>query len=76
MSQLHETTMPQLHDWKDNEFGYCQGVVRTQGNRSVPREYVASYLGVQIASARADRRPDVVEALIALKDRWTRDTAA
>lgn len=38
-------------EWKDNETGYCADLVRTGGDRNVPRESVASYLALQFHDA-------------------------
>jgi hypothetical protein len=42
-------------EWKDGEAGYCLGLVRSRGNRSVPRDAVESYLKCQVASATRDK---------------------
>lgn len=59
-----------LHDWKDNEYGYCLEVYRTRGNSSVPAEHVKAYLRLQMESAFRDGRQDVGAALRFLLVEW------
>jgi hypothetical protein len=53
--------MPDFRHWKDNEFGYCVGVVTDKGNNKVSRDpkTVATYLRVQAAGAFRDREFEI-----------------
>lgn len=64
--------MDTLHDWKDNEYGYCLGLLRTNGDRNVPRRSIQSYFQVQISDAKRDARHDVAQALYAAFVAWER----
>ena len=58
------------HTWKEDEVGYCQELLHTNGNVNVPSNTIRSYLMVQIISARQDKREDAVEVLQGLLARF------
>lgn len=59
--------MNTLKAWNDGELTYLAALVRTGGDSPrVPADAVDSYLAVQHAGARRDRRPDVCEAITTL----------
>ena len=52
-------------NWKDGEYGYCQGLVRSHGNPHVSREpsTVAFYLRLQAHSAFRDGEYEIAARL-------------
>ena len=48
-------------EW-DRELWYCVRLVRNQGNISVPRDMVASYLAVQAVAANKDHATNLAVA--------------
>ncbi|MBK6942532.1 MAG: hypothetical protein IPH13_20340 [Planctomycetes bacterium] len=55
-----------VHDWKDDEVAWVERLIAEKGHPHVGRGNVRSYVRTQIASARRDRRQDVVDHLRSL----------
>ncbi|MCI0352194.1 MAG: hypothetical protein L0Z53_22470 [Acidobacteriales bacterium] len=63
-----------IDDWKDGEFQYCEDLVRNGGCKEVPYGSVLSYLELQRAGAKYDKRPDVMAAFSELIHEWRSKT--
>jgi hypothetical protein len=59
-----------IYSWKDGEYQYCESLVTTKGNDSVPRGIVMNYLKLQRRDAERNLRDDVVEAFDTLIEKW------
>lgn len=68
----HTRLDSEIRKWKDGEADYCRSLVMVAPTREVPRGSVASYLEVQISSARRDGRADVANYLGSLLAYWNR----
>lgn len=58
----HRAGRRDTRDWKGGEVEYCQELVRTGGNESVPFEAVLSYLELQRNDAKRGSDPDALAA--------------
>lgn len=61
-----------INDWKDGEFQYCADLVCSNGCKEVPYDAVLSYLELQRAGAKYDKRADVADAISELIRIWSR----
>jgi hypothetical protein len=59
-----------VFEWKENEYLYCVTLLRTNGNKNVPREAIRAYFDVQIADAMREQRADVAAALCDVLTQW------
>ena len=51
-------------DWKDDEYQYILNLLASEGNPSVPKNAILSYLEVQISSARIDSQGTIALVLV------------
>ena len=51
-------------DWKDDEYQYIINLLASQGNDSVPKTSIPSYIEVQISSARIAGQKTIALVLV------------
>lgn len=62
--------MPKANEWKENEVGYCDSLVRTGGSRAVPAAQVMTYLNLQLEDAVKDGHIEAAQAILAAIRKW------